>query len=161
MSNKSILVKSKEAQDHIKEVHKYLNAHKASIIEMGRHFSALKKDGLWRKAFGDTDRTQTWNSFVDYEFKISGSYASRAIDVWEELKTRLGIDDALIVQADQAVVYKLLPMVKNEDIPKKQVEAYLRMNRHEFDEERAGCEDHEFGNERYGKCIQCNSFKKL
>lgn len=161
MSNISVLAQSREAREHVKEVHKYLNAHKATIIEMGIHLSALKDKNLWRKAYGDTDSSQSWNGFVENEFKISGSYASRAIDVYEELKRRLGIADKLIIQADQIVVYRLLPMVKSEEMGKEEVERYLKMDRHQFQEERAGCEEHEFGEERYAKCIQCNSFKRL
>ena len=127
----SEITKHISALKHYETVKELLQFQRLSIVEVGKHLSALKKDGRFRYVFGDSDRSQSWAEWVKYEFKISESYASRSIDVFEILVKQLGMTQEEILEADQNTLYKLLPAFKHEKITEEQLREYLPLTRNE------------------------------
>ena len=116
---------------HYNDVKELLQFQKLSIVQVGKHLSALRKDGRFRYVFGDSDRSQSWAEWVRYEFKISESYASRSIDIYDILIKKLGLTQEEILDADQNSLYKLLPAYKHEKITEEQLREYLPLTRNE------------------------------
>lgn len=105
-----------------------------SILELGKHLLALRKNDLWRKVYGDTDQSQTWTGFLIHEMKISRSHADRAVDYYEIVHKKLGIPSQDIQSADGETINRLLPAYKRGEVTDEQFKEYLPLKRNEIRE---------------------------
>ena len=120
----SVITKADKAFEENRKLVALITLGNRAEVEQGKQLWLLKANNLFKKAIGDG--IDTW---VDYlkmpEVSISSSEANRKMDIYKIFILDYGFPEALVAEAKTKSLHYILPIVKDGDYEKDEVEIMI------------------------------------